>query len=245
MFTDTHCHVLSESYDDIAEVLKESTLNNVNRFIISGYNYPSSMEVLSLINKYNNVYGCVGLHPENCNESFDYNVFKSLPQKIVAIGEIGLDYHYGKEDKDKQIEIFRKQLKIAEELNIPVVIHSRDATEDTINILSIYHLKGVIHSFSGSLETARIYLSMGYKLGVNGVITFKNAKLKEVYKELSPKDILLETDSPYLAPEPQRGQQNSPKNILDIANFVADLYNISLAELAKTTNDNIRLVFDI
>ena len=169
----------------------------------------------------------------------------NLPDKIVAIGEIGLDYHYGKDDKDKQIEIFRKQLKIAENLHLPVVIHSRDATEDTINVLKDFHLHGVIHSFSGSLETAKIYLNMGYKLGVNGVITFKNAKLKDVYKELSPNDIVLETDSPYLAPEPHRGEQNSPKNILDIALFVASIYDITLEELAKTTNENIRHIFDI
>ena len=245
MFTDTHCHILSESYDNIDEIFKLAEQNNVNRFIVSGYNLVSSLEVLDMIKKYNNVYGCIGLHPENCNEDFNYELFKNLPDKIVAIGEIGLDYHYGKDDKEKQIDIFRKQLKIAEDLHLPVVIHSRDATEDTINVLRNYHLKGVIHSFSGSVETARIYLSRGYKLGVNGVITFKNAKLKDLYKELSPHDIVLETDSPYLAPEPHRGEQNSPKNILDIATYVAAIYGITLEELARNTNENIRQIFDI
>ncbi len=245
MFTDTHCHILKESYDDINKVIQEAKENKICRYIVSAYNYSSSLEVLELIKQYKDIYGCIGLHPENCNEDFDYNIFNNLPDKILAIGEIGLDYHYGKEDKDKQIIIFKKQLKIAEELNLPVVIHSRDATEDTINILACSHLKGVIHSFSGSLETAKIYLKMGYKLGVNGVITFKNAKLKDVYSQLSPNDIVLETDSPYLSPEPHRGQQNSPKNILDIAKYVADLYGISIEELAEITNDNIRLIFDI
>jgi TatD DNase family protein len=245
MFTDTHCHILSEYYDSINEIVDNASLNGVNRFIVGAYNYASSQEVLKLINKYPSIYGTVGLHPENCLEFFDYDIFKNLPTKIVAIGEIGLDYHYGKETKDKQIEVFRCQLKIAEDLNLPVVIHSRDATQDTIDILKDYKIKGVIHSFSGSLEVANIYLKMGFKLGVNGVITFKNAKLKDVYRFLKPSDLVLETDSPYLTPEPYRGKQNEPAHIKDIALFLCDLYNISLNELAKITNDNIRDIFDI
>ena len=245
MFTDTHCHVLKEYYDNIDEILNNAKDNHVNRIINAAYNYESSLEVLDLINKFDNVYGVVGLHPENCLEDFDYNIFNNLPDKIVGIGEIGLDYHYGKEDMDKQIEIFHKQLKIAQEINLPVVIHSRDATLDTMNILKEYKVKGVLHSFSGSYETAVEYIKMGYKLGVNGVVTFKNAKLKEVYAKLSPKDIILETDSPYLTPEPYRGHRNEPSHTYDIAKYMADLYNISLDELSTITNQNIRDIFGI
>lgn len=245
MFTDTHCHVLNEYYNDIDEIIKKAKDNNVNRIIDAAYNYESSLEVLSLVNKYDTIYGVVGLHPENCLEDFDYDIFNNLSDKIIGIGEIGLDYHYGKDDMDRQIDIFNKQLGIAEKLNLPVVIHSRDATLDTINILKKYNVKGVIHSFSGSYETAREYLKMGYKLGVNGVITFKNAKLKEVFEKLSPNDIVLETDSPYLTPEPYRGHRNEPKHVLDIANYVALLYGISLDELAKITNKNITEIFNI
>ena len=245
MFTDTHCHVFKEYYNNIDEIIDNAKNNNVNRLIVAADNYQSCLEVLDLISKYDNVYGCLGLHPENCLEDFDYNIFNNLSNKIIAIGEIGLDYHYGKEDKDKQIEILEKQLVIAQELNLPVVIHSRDATEDTINTLKKYSVKGVIHSFSGSLETAKIYLKMGYKLGVNGVITFKNAKLKDVFKELSPSDIVLETDSPYLTPEPYRGHTNEPAHILDIAKYMSDLYNISLEELSNVTNNNIKDIFNI
>ena len=245
MFTDTHCHIFKEYYDDINKVLENAKNSNVNRLIVAADNYNSSLEVLDLVSKYDNIYGCIGLHPENCNEVFDYDIFYKLNDKIVAIGEIGLDYHYGKEDKDKQIEIFEKQLSIAEELNLPVVVHSRDATQDTIDILSKYNVKGVIHSFSGSLEVANIYIKMGFKLGINGVITFKNAKLKDVFTLLDPSNIVLETDSPYLTPEPYRGHSNEPSHILDIAKYVSNLYNISLEELSSITNNNIKDIFNI
>ena len=245
MFTDTHCHLLKEYYPDIEYVINNALDNNVNRYINAADNYETSLEILSLTSKYSNMYGAIGLHPENCLEEFDYSIFNNISNKIVAVGEIGLDYHYGKENIDKQIEIFKRQLDIAQKLNLPVVIHSRDATLDTINILKEYNLKGVIHSFSGSYETALEYLKMGYKLGVNGVVTFKNAKLKDVYAKLSPKDIVLETDSPYLTPEPYRGHSNEPSHIYDIAKYMASLYDISLDELANITNNNIKEIFGI
>ena len=156
-----------------------------------------------------------------------------------------MDYYYTKETKEKQIEILRKQLSIAEKLKVPVVIHSREATKDTIDILKEYNVKGIIHSFSGSLETAKIYVKMGYKLGINGVVTFKNCNLKEVYKYLSPENIVLETDSPYLAPVPYRGKRNEPAYMIEVAKFMADIFNISLEELAKISNKNISEIFDI
>ena len=245
MFTDTHCHIFKEYYDDIDEIIKNAKNNNIDRIIVASDNYKSSLEVLDLVKKYNNVYGCIGLHPENVDDDFDYSIFDNLSDKIIAIGEIGLDYYHTKETKDKQIEIFRKQLSIAEKLKLPVVIHSREATQDTINILKEYNVKGVIHSFSGSLETAKIYISMGYKLGINGVITFKNCNLKDIYKELSLNDIVLETDSPYLTPVPYRGQRNEPAHILDIAMFLCSVFNTDLYELSKVTNQNIKNIFNI
>ncbi len=245
MFCDTHCHIFNEYYDDIDVVLKNAKNNNIDRIIVAADNYSSSLEVLDIIKKYDYVYGCIGLHPENVLQDFDYNIFNNLPKKVIAIGEIGLDYHYGKEFRQNQIEIFKKQLNIAQKYNLPVVIHSRDATEDTINILKEYNVKGVIHSFSGSIETAKIYIKMGFKLGINGVITFKNCKLSEVYKELSPNDIVLETDSPYLTPEPFRGRKNEPAKVWDISLFVAKLFNISQEMLSNITNNNVKEIFDI
>lgn len=245
MFTDTHCHIFKEYYENIDEIISNAKNAKVERMFVASDNQQTALEVLDLANKYDNIYGCIGLHPENVDEEFDFSLFDNLPSKIIAIGEIGLDYYYTKENKQKQIEVFKKQLEIAEKLNLPVVIHSREATQDTINVLKEYKVKGVIHSFSGSLETAREYIKMGFKLGINGVITFKNCNLKDVYKELSINDIVLETDSPYLTPVPYRGQRNEPSHVLDIAMFLCNLYNIDLYELSKITNENIKEIFNV
>lgn len=249
MFTDTHCHLYKEYYNDLDIILKQAESNNVNRYIVAGCNQKSNEEVIKLINNYSNIYGTLGIHPEdveNYNEKDLYFIEKNLSdKKILAIGEIGLDYYYTKENKEEQIKLFERQLAIAEKYNKPVVIHSREATQDTIDTLKKYKVKGVIHSFSGSLEVAKIYIKMGFLIGVNGVITFKNSKVKDVIKELGLENIILETDSPYLTPHPYRGTQNSPKYILNIAEFIADLYSVDLEKLAKITNDNISRIFDI
>ena len=245
MFCDTHCHLLSEYYPDIDEILKVSKEEGVSRVINAGYNYASSLEVLDLVKKYPDMYGVVGLHPENIDEEFDYKVFDNLDKKIVGIGEIGLDYHYTKENKLEQIEVFERQLDIAEKLGLPVVIHSRDAVMDTLEVLKRHHNFGVIHSFSGSLEVAREYIKLGFVLGVNGVVTFKNCNLKETLKNIDTNNIVLETDSPYLTPVPFRGTQNNPGKMMNTAEFVADIYGISLSELAEITNQNIKRIFDI
>lgn len=249
MFTDTHCHLYKEYYNDLDVILKQAESNNVNRYIVAGCNQQSNEEVIKLINNYSNIYGTLGIHPEdveNYNEKDLYFIEKNLSnKKILAIGEIGLDYYYTKESKEEQIKLFERQLAIAEKYNKPVVIHSREATQDTIDTLKKYKVKGVIHSFSGSLDVAKIYIKMGFLIGVNGVITFKNSKVKDVIKELGLENIILETDSPYLTPHPYRGTQNSPKYILNIAEFIADLYSVDLEKLAKITNDNISRIFDI
>lgn len=248
MFCDTHCHLFEEYYDNLDDILKECKSVNVTKMITSGCNRDSNKEVLKLIKK-EEIYGTLGIHPEDVlNYSVEDLKFiedNLSNKKIVAVGEIGLDYHYGKESRQEQIKLFESQLKMAERLNKPVVVHSRDATEDTINCLKKYKVKGVIHSFSGSLETARIYLKMGFLIGINGVITFKNCNLKDVIKEISLHNIVLETDSPYLTPTPLRGSKNDPSKIIYIAKFVCELKNIELEELSKITNENIRRVFDI
>lgn len=249
MFTDTHCHIYEEYYENIDEIIKNAKENNVNRFINNGCDTTSDKEVLELSQKYDNMYCALGIHPEKVEEYTESDlkwIENNLSNpKVVAIGEIGLDYHYTKENKEDQIKLLESELKIAETYQLPVIIHSREATEDTINTLKKFKVNGVIHSFSGSLETARVYIKKGYLLGVNGVITFKNAKLKEVIKEIPLKNIILETDSPYLTPEPYRGKRNEPARIYDIAKFICDLKGISLEELTRITNDNIKRIFDI
>lgn len=249
MFTDTHCHIFTEYYTNINEIINNAKNFSVNRIINNGCDTKSNSEVISLIEKYPNMYGAIGIHPEFV-EQYTKGDLKYLEDnlnnpKIVAIGEIGLDYHYSKENKEQQLSLFEYQLKLAEKYHKPVIIHSRDATVDTINTLKKFKVTGVIHSFSGSLETANIYIKMGFLLGLNGVITFKNSKLKEVIEKVDLKNITLETDSPYLTPEPYRGTTNEPARIINIAKFISDLKNISLEELAILTNENIARTFDI
>lgn len=249
MLFDTHCHIYKEYYEDINIVLELAKDKDINRVISNGCDIDSCKEVLELSKKYENYYCTLGIHPESVlnytSEDIKYIEENLNNPKVVAIGEIGLDYHYGKENREKQIELFELQLSLAEKYNKPVVIHTRECIEETYSILKKYNLKGVIHSFSGSLEMAEKFIKLGYVLGINGVITFKNCKLKDVYKNISLNNIILETDSPYLTPEPYRGKQNNPGYILEIAQFVASLYNISLNELAKVTNNNIKRIFDI
>ncbi len=249
MFVDTHCHIYDEYYDDIEKVLKKIKDNNIGKIINNGCDAKSNIEVLKKVSSYDFMYGALGIHPESVldykKEDIDFIEKHLNDEKIVAIGEIGLDYHYGKENKEAQIILFEEQLKLAEKYNKPVIIHSRDATLDTIETLKKYKVRGVIHSFSGSLETANIYLKLGFLLGVNGVITFKNCNLKDVIKEIPVEKLVLETDSPYLTPVPFRGERNDSSHINEIAEFVASLKGVSMENLANITNENVHQVFDI
>ena len=248
MYIDTHCHLSREDYGDTDKVIEENKNANIDKIVVSGCSRESIEEVMDLKDRYDMVYVTIGYHPEYADtvSQSDLDYLKSLlgEKKVVGIGEIGLDYHYTKENKDKQIWLFEEQLKIADAFNLPVVIHSRDATMDTINTLKKYKVKGIIHCFSGSLETANIYISMGFLLGIGGVVTFKNSKLKDVVKEVPLESIVLETDSPYLAPVPFRGKINSSKYLEFIAMFIADIKNISVDELAEVTSRNASSLFD-
>lgn len=251
MYIDTHCHLFNEYYDNINDVIKECLKNGVNRVIVSGCDMKSNNEVLDLVNKYDIVYGTIGFHPTELSD-FKEEYFSWLEdnisnKKIVGIGEIGLDYHYEDTDKEKQQMVFKRQLDIASKYNKPIVIHSRDAVQDTYDILKNYKLKGSIHSFSGSVEMAREFIKIGYKIGVGGIITFKNAKnIKEVVKNIDLSYILLETDSPYLTPEPYRGTGtcNSPKYIPIIASAIGELKGISGLDVAGITTSNAEAIFD-
>lgn len=249
MLIDTHCHLFRKYFKDIDSVIRDAKSNNVEIYISAADNIISCNEMIELSKKYDDIYICMGIHPSNLGE--DLEELRKIMElnldnkKFIAIGEIGLDYYYGKDTKEKQIEMFKYQLQLAEKYNLPVVIHSREATLDTINILKEYNVKGVIHSFNGSLETAKEYIRMGFKLGVNGIITFKNCKLKEVIKELDISNIVLETDSPYLTPEPYRKYSNEPKYISTVAGFIAKVFNVSIEEVMKITTNNVFDIFDI
>ncbi len=244
---DTHCHI--EPIEElIKDKLKEAKENQVGIIIIS-YCEKEAIEKFTLIHHtIDGVYYTLGYHPSEAKkikmEDFLLLEKMLLKNSVIGIGEIGLDYHYGKEDKNLQIDLFKKQLALAEKRKLPVVIHSRDATLDTINILKEYRVKGIIHCFSGSLETAKEYIKMGFFLGIGGVVTFSNSNSKEVVKEIPLTSIVLETDSPYLSPVPVRGSENSSKNVLIIANYIAQLKQVSIEQLARVTNDNVHQIFD-
>ena len=231
--------------NDILEIIKSSGHFNV---YVPDERKGELCFIISL-KKYPNMYGAIGIHPEDVDDATQEDIkfieVNLSNEKIVAIGEIGLDYYYTKDNKEEQIKLFETQLALAEKYNLPVIVHSRDATEDTINSLKKFNCKGVIHSFSGSLETARIYIKMGYLLGVNGVITFKNAKIKEVIKEVGLENILLETDSPYLSPEPLRGQQNVPNNIKIVAEKISEIKKVSVEKVLEITTKNAVSQFDL
>ena len=249
MFIDTHCHIFSEYYDDIDKVISECRDNNIDKIIINGSNIKSNIEVMELANKYDIVYAAIGFHPTELDD-FKEEYFCFLEEninnsKVVAIGEIGLDYHYDNTDKEKQIMVFRRQLDIANKYNKPIIVHSRDSIQDTYNILKQYKLKGSIHCFSGSVEMAREFIKLGYKLGIGGIITYKNAKtIKEVVRDIDLSYILLETDSPYLTPSPYRGESNSPKYIPLIAEAIADIKDVSIVDISRVTTANAEAIFD-
>ena len=249
MYIDTHCHVLHDYYDNIDEIINKCKNNGVSKIVISGCDIETNKEVLELVNKYDIIYGTIGFHPTELNDFredyFDFLEKNIMNKKIVGIGEIGLDYHYEDTDKNKQINVFTRQLEIAEKYDKPIVVHSRDSIQDTYNILSNYKLKGSIHCFSGSVEMAKLFTKLGYKLGVGGIITYKNAKnIKEVVKNIDLSYILLETDSPYLSPEPYRGTKNDPSNIPFIVEAIADIKNVSKIDVARITTDNAIAEFD-
>jgi TatD DNase family protein len=249
MFIDTHCHLFPEYYEDLDSLEKTILDAKVVKVINNGTDNQSNSMVLDLVKKYDYMYGAIGIHPEVVDtykeDDIDFVEKHLKDNKIVALGEIGLDYYWTKDNKEKQIELFEKQLAIAEKFDIPVIVHSRDATLDTIECLKKYKVRGVIHSFSGSYETAQIYIKMGFLLGINGVVTFKNCNLIDVISRVGIEHFMLETDSPYLTPVPYRGQRNDSSHINDIVNFLSDRLDISREEISKITNDNVKRCFDI
>ena len=245
---DTHCHIYESYYDNIEEIIQRSIDNGVDMLIVNGCNLESNMEVLKLVKKYDIVYGALGIQPEELDdfndESLKFIIDHVNDDKIVAVGEIGLDFHYDTERK-KQIELFKKQLSIASEYNKPVIIHSRDCIQETYNILKNYNLKGILHCYSGSVEMAREFNKIGFLLGIGGICTFKNARrLIDVIENVPLEYIVLETDSPYLTPEPYRGKKNEPSFIPLIAAKIAQIKNVDINVVKDVTTSNVSRLID-
>ncbi len=250
MFIDTHMHI-GEDFGINPLKYVENAYNKNVKILIASFCEKKDLDDASIYtNRFTNLYAAVGYHPEIANDidESDYerleNIIKSN-KKIVAIGEIGLDYYWNKDNKEKQREVFRKQLSLAEKLNMPVVIHTRDAIEETYEILKEYNVKGIMHCFSGSREMAKKFINLGFLLGIGGVVTFKNSKLYQVIEEISLDNIVLETDSPYMAPVPVRGTTNESANIPYIAERIAEIKNIDVEKVAYITTKNACSLFDL
>lgn len=255
MIFDTHCHLNSkELYIDHENHIISAKNEGVARFLVVGYDYKSSKIAVELAEKYDFVFAAVGYHPVDvlkASEKELSDTFSLLKHpKVVALGEIGLDYHWVEDDKDreKQKELFVKQIHIANENNLPVIIHNRDATEDCYKILKEHKplKQGVMHCYSGSVEMAKEFIKLGLYISLGGPVTFKNAKTpKQVATEIPLEHLLVETDCPYLAPHPLRGTMNAPKNIVYVVEEIAKLKNISRSEVEKATFENAEKVFHV
>ena len=247
MIFETHAH-----YDDIAfaqdrdALLEQFPENGITRVVNISSSLESCRKTLELAEQYPYIYAAVGIHPSDTGaldeESFTWLGQQCTHPKCVAVGEIGLDYYWDEPEREMQQKWFRRQITLARELGLPVVIHSRDAAQDTIRIMEEENAAkagGVVHCFSYTKETARIFLDMGFYIGVGGVVTFKNGKkLKEAVAEIPLERIVLETDSPYLAPEPNRGRRNSSLNLMYIVEQIAKIKNVTPRQVEDVTFKN-------
>ena len=255
---DSHSHYNDEKFDiDRDEIIKETLSSGVSNFIVSGYNIESSKKAIEIAKEYDGVYAIVGISPndvENIKTDEDIKEYVSEIEKItksdkvVAIGEIGLDYYWNKENKDIQKQLFIKQIELANKLELPIVIHTRDAFIDTIDILKQNNVnkKGIFHCCPLNMELIKEAIKLDFYISLSGVITFKNAKNVEEIINMIPEDkLLIETDSPYLSPEPVRGKRNNSINVKYVAEKIAVVKNKTVEEIAKITSDNARRIFEI
>lgn len=254
MLIDSHAHLdMDEFSDDLESVIDRAVEGGIEKIITIGIDLESSVKALELANRYAFIYSTVGFHPHDADMVSDAHLdeLKKLAKedKVVAWGEIGLDFFRNRSQREKQIEVFSAQLEIAFDKNLPVIIHNRDADKEILDILKKNknpQNKGVIHCFSGDYETALNFIDLGYYISIPGIVTFKNARqLKEVAVRIPLDRMLVETDSPFLAPVPNRGKRNEPLFVTYTARMIADLRNMDFGELAKITTENCKKLFNI
>jgi TatD DNase family protein len=251
MIIDSHCHLDYEPLiNNINKIILNAKKNNVTNLLTIGTSLESSKKVLEIVEKYENVYGAIGIHPNSTtnnlsglNELVD---IKKKSKKIIAFGETGLDYFYKRSEKNDQIQSFERHIEFAISEKVPVIIHTRDADEDTISIIKKYYTKTkfLIHCFTGSLDFAKILLDLECLISFSGIITFKKSTdLRNVVKYVPMEKMLIETDSPYLSPDPFRGKSNEPANVKIVAENVALIKKISFEEVANLTTSNFNKFF--
>jgi TatD DNase family protein len=254
MLIDTHSHIYSTDFiHDLDEVIQRAYSNDVRKIILPNIDSSSVKNLLKLVDTYPHI--CIplmGLHPTSVNHDYqeelqvvDYWLKK---RKFYGIGEIGIDLYWDKSFLEEQTHAFRVQLELARQYQLPVVIHVRDSFEEVYNVLlevKDHNLHGVFHSFTGTLEQAKLIVDLGFKIGVGGIVTFKKSGLDEIIKQIEPSNLILETDSPYLTPTPFRGKRNESSYLIYIAQKIADLYQMTVGDIAKITTENARNLFGI
>ena len=258
-FFDSHSHYNDEKFNiDREEIINKTKEEGINKWICAGYDIPSSKFSVNIANKYPFIYAICGISPNDVPENISdtkellKNVEKILKEddnkKVVAVGEIGLDYYWNKENKEIQKMLFKKQIELANKYNLPIVIHTREAIEDTIKILKENNVikKGIFHCCPLNRELVKEALKLGFYISFAGPITFKNSKNAEEIVNMVPLDkILIETDSPYLAPEPKRGTRNDSRNVKLVAQKIAEFKQVELEEVARVTYENAMRIFEI
>ncbi len=254
MLFDTHVHLNADQYEeDLQEVIDRARKDKVENMVVVGFDRKTINRAMELVEKYDFLYAAVGWHPVDAIDMTDEDLawIEDLAshEKVVAIGEMGLDYHWDKSPKEVQKEVFRRQIHLAKKVKLPIIIHNRDATADVVEILREEEAKevgGIMHCFTGSLEVAKECMEMNFFISFGGPVTFKNAKKpKEVVKEIPMEKLLIETDCPYLTPHPYRGKRNEPAYVRLVAEQVAELKNMTIEEVAEKTTANAKKLFGI
>ena len=254
MYIDTHVHLNAEQYeDDLQEVINRALEAKVETMVVVGFDRKTILRTMELIEAYDFIYGVIGWHPVDAidctEEDLQWIEKLSAHPKIVGIGETGLDYYWDKSPKEVQQELFRKQIHLAQKVNLPIIIHNRDATGDVVRILqeeNAASVGGVMHCYSGSVETAHTCIAMNFMISLGGPVTFKNARIpKEVATEIPLEYLMIETDAPYLAPHPHRGKRNEPGLVPLVAEEIARLKELPIEEVAHATTMNAKKFFGI
>ncbi|MFD9628700.1 TatD family hydrolase [Peribacillus muralis] len=254
MLFDTHVHVNADQFnEDLEEVIQRAKEAGVNNMVVVGFDRPTIKRAMELVETYDFMYAAVGWHPVDAIDMTEDDLrwieeLSSHP-KVVAIGEMGLDYHWDKSPKDVQVEVFRKQIRLAKKVGLPIVIHNREATADIVKILKeeeASSVGGIMHCFSGSAETALECINMNFYISLGGPVTFKNAKKpKEVAAAVPLDRLLIETDCPYLAPHPFRGKRNEPSYVKLVAEQIAEIKQLTIEEVSQATTENAKKLFGI
>ncbi|KFL42986.1 hydrolase TatD [Lysinibacillus sp. BF-4] len=254
MFIDTHVHLNADQYDeDLQEVIERALEKGVEKMVVVGFDRKTIERAMALIEQYDFLYAVIGWHPVDAIDCTDEDLLwieqLAAHEKVVGIGETGLDYYWDKSPKEVQEKWFRKQIQLAKKLALPIIIHNRDATGDVVRILQEEDAAatgGIMHCFGGSVETARECIAMNFMISLGGPVTFKNARMpKEVATEIELVHLLIETDAPYLAPHPYRGKRNEPSLVPLVAEEIARLKGISVDEVALETTNNAKKIFKI